>query len=352
MMKRLTNLIDLFNQHGYQAYGVGGCVRDYLMNRTIHDFDVATDATPDQMLEMFKGYKTRSIGHRYGTIGVYFEKNWYECTTFRSEESTLDFRHPKHVKFEASLKTDVLRRDFTMNALAYDKGNIIDYVNGQKDIESKTIRAVGDPSERFKQDALRILRALRFVSELGFSIEDKTYQSMIEAQDLLMHISKERITQELERLVMGEYLNHSIDKYADLLSSILGSSINTVFDQRTFIGRLMKMAPDFNYQEFKLSNTHNLQILLINKYKDNNINLSKLVDRYGFKTVEVLADYKQEQFQNITIKDLKISGSDLIRLGVLQKKRGTLLRKLLDDVIDEKVNNEHESLIEYIKHFF
>ena len=341
-MKTLDSLIQLFNDHGYLAYGVGGCVRDYLLNREIHDYDLATDATPDQMLVLFDGYLTTTMGKQYGTIGVYYQDQWFECTTFRKDIDSLDYRHPQAVSFNASLKEDVLRRDFTINALAYYQGDIIDYVNGQEDLQNKLIRSVGSPSLRFQEDALRLLRALRFASELGFRIEQSTLEAIDKHLDLLTHISKERITQELKRLVMGPYVN---DGYFYLLERILNTKVNPIGNEKYFVSRLLRLAPDIDYKSLKLSKTHIKQIELIREYKDRNINLSKLVNNHGYENVLVLADYKNESVENITVKDLKITGHHLIDLNIEEKKRASLLNKLLEDVIDGKVNNDLSSLL-------
>lgn len=177
-MKKLDQLISFFNDHGYQAYGVGGCVRNYLLGLKIHDFDVATDATPLEMLSLFKDFKTSTVGQKYGTIGVYFDGLFFECTTYRSDSLKSDFRRPETVTYESSLYKDLKRRDFTMNGLAYKQGELIDVVNGESDINHRLIRAVGNPKVRFMEDALRMLRALRFVSELGFEIERETLLAM------------------------------------------------------------------------------------------------------------------------------------------------------------------------------
>lgn len=345
-MKKLDNLLRFFNEHGYQAYGVGGCVRDLLLNREINDFDVATNATPDQMLIIFDGYPINTIGQRFGTIGVLFENTWFECTTFRTESETADYRHPEIINFNTNFESDVQRRDFTINALGYYQEKIIDYVNGLEDLNHQLIRAVGDPNLRFQEDALRMLRALRFVSEIGFTIEQQTFVALNDNIKLLEKISKERILQELKKLVNGEYLNFLITEYGNLLVKIFKSDTNQVSHQKYFVSRLMTIMPNISYKDLKLSRNEIKQIELIEKYKSININLTKLVNEYGYQNVIVLADYKNELIENITIKNLSISGYDLIQLGIEKEKRASLLKQLLMDVLDHKVENKRESLIE------
>ncbi|MDT2613772.1 CCA tRNA nucleotidyltransferase [Enterococcus dongliensis] len=186
----------------YEAYYVGGSVRDILLNKPIHDVDIATSAFPAEVKELF--HRTIDVGIDHGTVMVITKEATYEVTTFRTESTYQDYRRPDHVEFVRSLKEDLKRRDFTINALAVGiDGTVIDLFDGLADLRNKVLRAVGDPYERFHEDALRMMRALRFVSQLGFTLELDTFEAIQEYHSLLAKISVERINVEFVKLMMG-----------------------------------------------------------------------------------------------------------------------------------------------------
>ncbi len=188
---------------GFEAYFVGGAVRDFLLQKPIHDVDIATSATPMEIKKIFP--KTVDIGIEHGTILVLYRSNSYEITTFRAESEYLDFRRPKEVAFIRSLRKDLERRDFTINAIAMDiNGNIHDPFAGQESIKAREIKTVGKAEERFQEDALRMMRAVRFVSQLSFEIESKTLKALAELGYLLDKIAIERKRSEFEKLIAGE----------------------------------------------------------------------------------------------------------------------------------------------------
>ena len=166
--KNVNKIIHVLEEHGFQAYAVGGCIRDSLLGRTPHDWDITTSALPEQVKALFK--KTVDTGIQHGTVTILLDGEGYEVTTYRLDGEYEDSRHPKEVTFTSLLSEDLKRRDFTVNAMAYnEKDGLVDLFGGQKDMEEKVIRCVGDPLERFTEDALRILRAVRFAAQLGFS---------------------------------------------------------------------------------------------------------------------------------------------------------------------------------------
>ncbi|APH04628.1 CCA tRNA nucleotidyltransferase [Bacillus weihaiensis] len=195
-------IIELLHSAGYEAYFVGGAVRDVLLGREIGDIDIATSAKPEEIQDLFS--KTIDVGAEHGTIIVLHEGNSFEVTTFRSESEYDDFRRPRQVDFISSLEEDLKRRDFTINAMAMDvKGQIIDYFHGQSDLAERVIRTVGIPAERFHEDALRMLRAVRFVSQLQFQLTDETKEAIRSNAHLLNKISIERKVVEVEKLLVG-----------------------------------------------------------------------------------------------------------------------------------------------------
>ncbi len=195
-------LLEKIEKAGFEAYFVGGCVRDFILGKEIADVDIATSATPYEIKAIFP--KTIDVGIEHGTVVVLFGKETYELTTFRSDGEYTDFRRPSDVKFIRSLEEDLKRRDFTMNSMAMDKkGQIIDPFNGQEAIKNKMIETVGSAIVRFHEDALRMMRAVRFVSQLSFSIELNTSMALKEHASLLEKVSIERKTVEFEKLLNG-----------------------------------------------------------------------------------------------------------------------------------------------------
>ena len=194
---------------GFEAYFVGGCVRDVLLHQSIHDVDIATSAYPSEIKELFS--RTIDIGIEHGTVLVLWHEEQYEVTTFRTESTYQDFRRPDQVTFVRSLAEDLKRRDFTMNALALaENGTIIDLFNGLSDINQKVVRAVGDANERFHEDALRMMRGLGFISQLDFTMAPDTLAAIEKHSQLLSFISIERIRIEWEKLVLGRARNRAL----------------------------------------------------------------------------------------------------------------------------------------------
>lgn len=202
-------VIENIEKHDHQAYYVGGCVRDFLLKRPIGDIDITTSATPTTIQQIFP--KVIPVGIEHGTVIVVYDDVPYEVTTFRVEGRYSDQRHPDSVTFINQLDKDLERRDFTINALAMDlTGNIIDLFGGKEDIQKKVIRTVGNGYERFKEDSLRIIRALRFASQLGFKIDPQTLKEMKEVSEDISNLAIERITKEFGKLFAGHYLKNGI----------------------------------------------------------------------------------------------------------------------------------------------
>ena len=199
----VKTILNTLNNNGYQSYVVGGCVRDFKIGISLpKDYDITTNALPDAIIKLFD--KTLPTGIQHGTITVMINEVGYEVTTYRIDGEYLDNRRPDCVTFVSSLKEDLARRDFTINALAFnDTDGLVDYFGGVKDLENKTIRAVGEPNKRFKEDALRMLRAIRFASRLNFNIEEKTLKAIKENHKLILNVSYERIRDELCKMLVS-----------------------------------------------------------------------------------------------------------------------------------------------------
>ncbi len=197
-------IIDTITAAGYEAYIVGGCVRDAILGRTPEDWDITTSATPEQVKELFR--RTIDTGIQHGTVTVMLDKEGFEVTTYRIDGKYEDSRHPKEVIFTPNLEEDLKRRDFTINAMAYnEKAGLIDIFGGIEDIQRKMIRCVGEAKERFGEDALRMMRAVRFSAQLGYTIEEKTQEAIRELAPNLKNISAERIQVELVKLLVSPH---------------------------------------------------------------------------------------------------------------------------------------------------
>ncbi len=222
MPKNVDIAINLLQSAGFEAYAVGGCVRDSLLGKTPNDWDITTSAKPEDMKSVFADFHCIDTGIKHGTVTVVIDGEPLEITTFRLDGEYEDNRHPKSVTFTSDLGADLGRRDFTVNAMAYSKmTGTVDLFGGQNDLKNGIIRCVGDPDRRFNEDALRILRALRFASALDFEIEEKTAQSLLKNRALLGNISEERIAKELLKLVCGKGAKRILTDFAPVLFEIL-----------------------------------------------------------------------------------------------------------------------------------
>lgn len=215
----VKKIICELNSAGYRACAVGGCIRDSIMGKIPSDWDICTSALPEETLRVLNKPNIIENGLKHGTVTVRYDNVNYEITTFRTDGAYSDNRHPESVTFVTDLREDLSRRDFTVNALAYDPENgLTDCFGGEQDIKDGIIRCVGDPDRRFNEDGLRIMRALRFSSVLGFSIEEKTAASIHKNAELLRNISAERITSEFSKMIVGKDAERILTEYPDVLS--------------------------------------------------------------------------------------------------------------------------------------
>ncbi|MDR2531593.1 MAG: HD domain-containing protein [Oscillospiraceae bacterium] len=257
--ENVKTIIEQLETAGYEAYAVGGCVRDSLgewwaAELVPLDYDIATSAVPVEIREVFRDYRIVDIGEKHGTIAVIIDDNKIEITSFRTDGDYSDSRHPDNVVFTRDLKSDLSRRDFTVNAMAYSEATgLVDLFGGRQDLDSNILRCVGDPEKRFSEDALRIMRALRFMSERGFILEENTEQALRELKDNLLKIAPERIAMEFDRLLLGEHAEKVITEYYDVLGVIFPDLISCagfdqhnkhhIYDVLTHIAKAISAAP-------------------------------------------------------------------------------------------------------------
>lgn len=205
-------IIDKFKESGFEAYAVGGCVRDSLINRKVNDWDITTNAKPEDTIRIFE--KTVPTGVKHGTVTVIIDKENFEVTTFRLDGEYKDGRHPEKVAFVENLIEDLSRRDFTINAMAYnDEKGLVDHFNGINDLNNKIIKAVGEPNKRFEEDALRMLRAIRFAAQLSFKIDNNTKEGIKNLSSTISKVSIERIRVEFDKIIMSNpfYIKELMD---------------------------------------------------------------------------------------------------------------------------------------------
>lgn len=209
----VNSIIHILKNEGYESYIVGGCVRDSLLKKQPKDWDITTNSLPEQTMKIFKdkGFRVIETGLKHGTVTILINSTGYEVTTFRIEGKYSDNRHPDYVSFITSLKEDLSRRDFTINALAYnEEDGLVDYFGGIEDLQNKIIRAVGEPNKRFQEDALRMLRAIRFSARLDFHIEEKTLEAIKANCDLILNVSNERVRDELCKMLVSNNLGKAL----------------------------------------------------------------------------------------------------------------------------------------------
>lgn len=225
--KDVSFLIDMIYENGYEAFMVGGCVRDSVLNLTPNDYDITTNAKPKEIMSIFKDYKIIDTGIKHGTVSIILNNNIYEITTYRIEGEYENNRRPKTVEFTSSIEEDLRRRDFTINAMAYNKQfGIIDKFNGLEDLQNRIIKTVGNPDERFKEDGLRMIRAIRFSSKLGFNIDENTLNGIYKNSYIIKNISTERINDEFTKILLSDNPQNIILLYKTNIFKYLGIHCN------------------------------------------------------------------------------------------------------------------------------
>lgn len=392
--KNVEKIIERLEENGFEGFAVGGCVRDSLLQKTPTDWDITTNALPNEMKKIFK--KTFDTGIAHGTITVLMDGIGYELTTYRIDGNYSDGRHPDTVSFSRNLSEDLCRRDFTINAMAYShKRGIVDLYNGREDLDKGIIRAVGDAKKRFDEDALRMLRAIRFSSQLGFEIEESTFDAIKEKSAILSKVSKERVFVELNKTLCGDFAGNIKSIYKSGLNRYIGKEFAKLKEEfydfyprklgdekhmywTAFLqdikdtGSLKKI-----FFELKSDNaTRNNTCLLVEELRlplpesDEDIRWS--LNRLGYKLFEdylkicksdkrkeadlpkiyaIEKSYEKIKKENhpFEINMLDITGRDLIELGIPKGPRiGDALECLLKIAIKDPDSNKKEKLIEKI----
>ncbi len=375
--------IQMINNSGYEAFVIGGAVRDTLLNREVHDYDISSNATPNIIHSIFKDYPVIDTGLQHGTVTVVINHVHIEITTYRLETSYTDHRHPDKVTFSNSLKEDCARRDFTINALGYHPTlGLQDYFHGLDDLNNKCITCVGNPTKRFKEDALRIMRAIRFACQLDFTISKETSSAIHACKEDLQYIAIERITEEFNKILLSNKPSSILYEYIDVLEVFLPSF--KTLSKETFnlldsseIDLTIRYAILFqnldkkNIRTLKLPNKLVSDIyLLINSvslpcdslfdiryilYKVKDLetlyfSYRNIVDK-SFNKVYVHKILNEIHTRNdcVSLKDLTIKGNDLQALGFTGSSIKETLDKCLLDVMNDKIHNNKKELLQYIE---
>lgn len=380
MINGAKKIIEKLNENGYLAYMVGGCVRDIIMNNIPYDYDITTSAKPEEIIKIFP--KTIPTGLKHGTVSVIIDNKIYEVTTFRIDGKYTDNRRPDEVEFSTSLFLDVKRRDFTINSIAFnDKEGYIDFFNGKNDIENKIIRTVNDPYERFSEDALRILRGIRFCAKFDFKVEEKTFNAMKDLIHLINNISKERVYDELKKMFIFspfnsvkllketgffKTLNFEINENIENLKNLKLKNFETVISVLTY----NKNSYEYILNTLKCSNKEKQTIRKIHKSFEFPLDTKKSVKKMlstlrcenimeeifqvrnalNFNDCKAMSLYNEiiKNKECYLLRDLKINGNDLLNMNIKKENISYILNYLLDRVIEDNSLNKKDTLIKII----
>ena len=382
-------ILEKLKAAGFEAYFVGGSVRDAILGRPIHDVDIATSAYPEETKQVFA--RTIDVGIEHGTVLVLHGQQEYEITTFRTEDIYVDYRRPSQVSFVRSLEEDLKRRDFTVNAFALsDKAQIVDLFSGLADLENKVLRAVGLAQERFNEDALRIMRGFRFAASLDFDIEEATFEAMKERAPLLEKISVERIFIEFDKLLTADFWRKGLEK---LIASEAYQYLPDLQDKGACLQTLLdRLNPDFRFQSSEQAWTMLIIALeekegktFLKKWKTSNDfqkAVSNLVSayrsreqasadcfltyQYGLETLSLVEELRQAQGLSVEIEEIKaldaalpihdkhemvVNGGTLIQeLGLKPgPELGRILQLVEEAIVSGNLSNEKEAIFTFLE---
>lgn len=383
-LRAAVPVLERINQAGFEVYFVGGCVRDTLLRRPLHDVDLATSAYPQEIKQIFS--QTIDTGIEHGTVTVIYQKKAYEITTFRTESGYQDYRRPDKVEFVRSLKEDLKRRDFTINALAMNaQGEIIDLFAGIADLQQRQIRAVGVAADRFHEDALRMLRAVRFQAQLNFTIEKQTLAGIKTNAALLSHIANERIREEFIKLMEGS------NRQAGLISlyqtqlyrfcpglatydfpKILQFAAGQIADEATvwsflaYLGKLKRAQVRPFLRQWKVAN-NNIKLVqaaieLLDNYQGSNWQLyiagqaatATAAQVLRLTSQQELAEQLIEQYQDLPLKSphqLAINGQQIMQVLNLSPgpQIGQYLKQIQQAIVAGQLVNDYQTIVNYLK---
>ena len=388
---KVKQIISRLEKADYEAYAVGGCVRDSILKRSPEDWDITTSAKPEVVKRLFSA--TIDTGLQHGTVTVVIEKEGFEVTTFRLDGDYTDGRHPDRVAFTSSLTEDLRRRDFTINAMAYsEKTGLIDEFDGERDLEDGVIRAVGEAKERFSEDALRMLRAIRFAGQLNFKIEEKTFDAIKELSSNISKVSVERIAKELEKLLLSGNPEYIALVYETGIFSVIAPEVAMLFENGEISAstkalsrasfpekkelyqirlaifleglgadKAAKLLKRLKLDNDTINTVKKLLELSLREVENNETDMRRTVKDAGHKMMPLLLEMRRakglkdnkELYQTVidngyctSISELNINGKDLMDAGIPKGALiGSTLERLLELVIEKPELNTRESLL-------
>lgn len=369
--KGAIDILKIFNKNGYEAYFVGGCVRDYLLGEEFSDIDITTNALPEEVKKIFR--KSIDTGIQHGTVTISVNGEGYEVTTFRTEDEYINHRSPEKVEFVSNLREDLDRRDFTINAMALDSNGILfDYHNGEKDLSSGVIRTVNNPNDRFYEDALRMLRAFRFSSKLGFEIEYDTLEAIKRNAELIKFVSIERIVNEFKKLLSGKgnlrslelLLDSKLNNYIPFLEEI---EIIQDFSKYSFCQSLYILSKinDISFDILKELKLSNKEVKLIKEFDKINMDfvrkipLEFILYKHNFEDVVFIAEYFSYNNRNnienckLTINsfdEVDITSQEII--STIGEKPGPWIKSVVSELEHEillnRLDNNRKDILDFL----
>ena len=369
--KDTIDILKIFNKNGYEAYFVGGCVRDYLLGEEFSDIDITTNALPEEVKKIFR--KSIDTGIQHGTVTISVNGEGYEVTTFRTEDEYINHRSPEKVEFVSNLREDLDRRDFTINAMALDSNGILfDYHNGEKDLSSGVIRTVNNPNDRFYEDALRMLRAFRFSSKLGFEIEYDTLEAIKRNAELIKFVSIERIVNEFKKLLSGKgnlrslelLLDSKLNNYIPFLEEI---EIIQDFSKYSFCQSLYILSKinDISFDILKELKLSNKEVKLIKEFDKINMDfvrkipLEFILYKHNFEDVVFIAEYFSYNNRNnienckLTINsfdEVDITSQEII--STIGEKPGPWIKSVVSELEHEillnRLDNNRKDILDFL----
>lgn len=380
-------IIDRMSAEGKRADVVGGAVRDACLGRAVSDYDLTTNATPEEIKEIFADFRTIDTGIKHGTVTLHLNGKNYEITTYRRDGEYKDGRHPESVEFTTSLADDLSRRDFTVNAMCYspDKG-FTDLFGGRSDLQARVIRTVGEPERRFAEDALRILRALRFAAVLDFEIEPNTAEAVLSSRELLSAVSEERIWTEWSKLLGGVGAHRIIGKYGDVIKVFIPELESIVLPNEdkflladgatrllaifagshsspseAFVRATEKLKTDkktriqgaqrLDFLKNEAPTTRKGMLYALSRYgkevTEGALRLGITMGRYDEHILSILDEIITSRIP-YNIGMLEIGGSDIVAMGLRGEAVGSSLGAALVAVIEGKCANERDELLSFV----
>ena len=369
--KGAIDILKIFNRNGYEAYFVGGCVRDYLLGEEFSDIDITTNALPEEVKKVFR--KSIDTGIQHGTVTILVNGDSYEVTTFRTEEDYTNHRSPEKVEFVSNLREDLDRRDFTINAMALDyNGKLFDYHNGDKDLSSKIIRTVNDPNERFYEDALRMLRAFRFSSKLGFEIENNTLDAIKKNAELIKFVSIERIVNEFKKLLAGKGNLKSLELLIDSkLNSYIPffEEVNEIQDLSSYSFcqslYILSIINDISFEKLKFLKLSNKEVKLVKQFDlinqefKNNTQIELILYKYNREDIKFICEYfGYDKEKNIderiltinSFNDIDITSQEII--STINKNPGPWIKsitlELEKEILLGRLNNNKKDILDFL----